>query len=109
MSTWWHGGKPVHGDELLPSTETGAGRSGDLDGVFVTPVRDLAATYAATAENGWLFEVEPVGEVRQDPGSMLPEGQSMVCDRARILRRFKLSRDEAARRRAAVGMFGEVR
>lgn len=94
---------------ILPPSETGRCRSGDdehVDVVFVAAERGLALTYAATC-NGWLYEVDPIGEVRQDPGSILAPGVSMMCDRARILRRWKPSRVEVDRRvalvRAAMG------
>ena len=99
---WWHGGPPIHGDEVVPPNESGLSRSGNpLDGVYITPERDLAATYASTCRNGWIYEVEPMGEIRQDDGSLLAPGQSMVCDRARIIRRFKPSNAEVAHRRRA--------
>ena len=94
MSRYWHGGPPVRGDMLLPPTETGYSRSGNDEAwVHVTPTRDLAATYAATC-HGWLYEVEPIGPLEQDPDSILPDGESLRCRAARILRRFRLSRAE---------------
>lgn len=97
--TFWHGGPTVRGDMLLPSTETGRYRSGDGPTdphVYITPSRSLAATYAATCR-GWVYEVEPVGDVEQVPGSILAPGQSLRCPAARIIRRFRLSRAESER------------
>jgi hypothetical protein len=75
----WHGGPTVRGDMLLPPTDTGRSRSGNDEAfVYVTPLRSLAATYAATCR-GWVYEVEPVGPVEPDPDSMLPPGQSLRC------------------------------
>lgn len=110
--TWWHGGPPIAGDELLPPTETGTARSGEVaPWIFVTSERSLALTYASTCD-GWLYEVDPVG-LEQDPGSMLPPGQSMRCQSARIIRRFRPSRMERERalravQRAATWLDGET-
>lgn len=107
--SWWHGGPRVVGNEIRPPLETGFCRSGGDDGefpdvVFVARERGLALTYAATCD-GWLYEVEPIGELRQDPLSILPEGDSMMCDRARILRRFRPSRAEV---QGIVNVFGHI-
>jgi hypothetical protein len=91
---YWHGGPPVVGDVLVPPTVSGYSRSGNDEAfVYVTASRSLAATYAATC-HGWLFEVEPIGPLEQDPDSVLADGESLRCPRARILRRFRLSRAE---------------
>jgi hypothetical protein len=106
--SWWHGGPRIRGDEILPSTLTGFDRSGsDLRYACITSERDLALTYACTC-NGWLYEVEPIGPVTQDPESMLEPGVSMVCGRARILRRFKPSRYEVDRRSAVVSEIARI-
>lgn len=90
--SWWHGGPRVEGDMLLPPSATGVCRSSDERGdfVFVAADRHLALQYAATC-NGWLYEVEPVGDLVQDPDSILPDGESMMCRSARIIRRYKPS------------------
>lgn len=97
MTTCWHGGPTVRGDMLLPPSSTGHCRSDPddhADGwVYITPLRSLASVYAATCR-GWVYEVEPIGEVEVDPGSALPAGQSLRCPAARIVRRFRLSRAE---------------
>lgn len=100
--SYWHGGPTVRGDMLLPPTDTGQSRSGNDEAyVWITPVRSLAETYAATCR-GWVFEVEPIGDVEQDPDSVLPPGQSLRCPAARIKRRFRLSRAECDRIAAVV-------
>ena len=107
---WWHGGPRITGDMVLPPAMTGSCRSGDEDhrqSVFITPDRGLATTYASTC-NGWVYEVAPEGDITQDPGSFLPPGTSMMCPRARIVRRFKPSRVEVERRRALVGLFAAL-
>lgn len=100
--TYWHGGPTVRGDMLQPPTITGRSTSGNDEAwVYVTPVRSLAETYAATCR-GWLYEVEPIGDVEQDPDSVLPAGQSLRCRTARIRRRYRLSRAECDRASAVV-------
>ena len=91
---YWHGGPRITGDRLLPGTVTGATRAGGVvPWVCLTPHRSLALTYAATCD-GWVYEVEPLGEVEQDPDSSLPPGDSLRCREARIVRRYKPSRAE---------------
>ena len=96
--TWWHGGPRIVGFRLDPPAVTGVCRSDaqDLDDpwVYISSSKGLATTYASSCTNGWLYEVEPVGEVSQDPGSILAAGTSMRCHSALILRRFKPSRAE---------------
>lgn len=100
--TWWHGGPSVKGDWILPPTETGKSRSGnDQPMVFITPLRSLALMYAASC-NGWLYEVQPEGEILADPDSVIYTSRSSMCSQARIIRRFKPSRVEVARYAAAV-------
>lgn len=101
---WWHGGPRVVGDWILPPYLTGKCRSGDSDFdrvVFITSERGLALNYAVTC-SGWLYEVEPMLPVVQDPGSILADGVSCMCESARILRRFRPSRAEMAARRFLV-------
>jgi hypothetical protein len=104
--TLWHGGPTVRGDMLLPPTDTGHCRSdpGNPDEwVYITPTRSLAETYAATCR-GWVYEVEPIGPIEPDPGSILPPGESLRCPAARIVRRFRLSRAECDRMAMVVRM-----
>jgi hypothetical protein len=95
----WHGGPRIIGDKVRPPIETGFARVTHGERwVYITPERGLALNYAATC-NGWLYEVEPIGPVEQDPDSILAPGDSLRCERARIIRRFKPSRAEVEERR----------
>jgi hypothetical protein len=97
VSALWHGGPAIKGDRVLPGSATGSTRAGGLDSwVYVTPLRSLALTYAITI-GGWLYQVEAVGPVEQDPGSVLEAGSSLRCREARILRRFRPSCQEVDR------------
>jgi len=98
--TWWHGGPRIEGEWVLPPYLTGRCRSGDHDFdrvVFISAERGLALNYAATC-NGWLYEVEPMLPIIQDPGSMLAPMVSAMCESARIVRRFRPSRQEIQER-----------
>lgn len=120
MSVWWHGGGRIHGDIVLPPAETGVSRCLDVEGVestevggvFITTERGLASSYAATTSDPWVYLVLPVGEILQDDLSGLPLGQSCFCERARILKRFRLSNVQVAEYRAAykamLRLVGEV-
>lgn len=101
---YWHGGDRIDGQHVLPPNATGVYRAEDPGSswVYVTPTRGLALTYACTCSNPWLYEVEPIGPVEQDPNSKLPAGESLRCEAARIVRRWKPSRAEVAQLDAAV-------
>lgn len=99
MTTFWHGGvRPANG-RLTPQTASRRGEAGD-GWVYVTTDRDLAATYAATLSGSWVMQVEPIGDVEPDPGSMLP--YSYRCRSAQVLRSYTLSRTEREARELAV-------
>ena len=105
--TYWHGGPRVEGNYLLPPALTGTIRVGTPDDnegrwVYVTPTQGLALTYASTIDDPWLYEVQALGKLEQDPTSKLPPGESLRCEAARIVRRFKPSRREVERRRQVV-------
>ena len=103
MTRYWHGGGRNPGEWLLPSTETGNERSGPGDGwVYVTPNRALAVNYSASTDSPWVYEVQPLGELEQDPESHLEPGQSMRCRKARILRRERPSANEVQRARSSL-------
>ena len=107
--TWWHGSGRIVGDLILPPSRTGVCRSGDdalQDVVFVARSRGLALSYASSTDNPWLYEVEPIGPLQQDPGSTLAAGESMMCVGARIVRRFKPSRAEVAAMRSVHRLTG---
>ena len=101
MTTYWHGGCYPADGILAPQPITRAGTAGD-GWVYIASDRDLAATYAATLPGSWVMEVEPIGEVEPDPGSML--GTSFRCRSARVVRRYTLSRTEREQRARVVGM-----
>lgn len=105
---WWHGGPRIEGDWILPPYLTGSCRSGDNQFnhvVFIASERGLALNYAITC-SGWLYEVEPMLPIVQDPGSILAPGVSCMCESARILRRFRPSRQERADRQFLVDALG---
>ena len=97
--TYWHGGIYPADGILAPQPITRAGTASD-GWVYVASDRNLAATYASTLPNSWLMEVEPIGPVEPDPGSMLHT--SWRCRSARVLRRYRLSNAERGRRLLAV-------
>lgn len=102
--TYWHGGGLIRGDWVEPPSVTGVQqKEGDPGFVYVTTRRSLAASYAAANPCPWLYEVEPVGGAVQNPGSILPVGVSLMCPRARIVRRFKPSKREVEELRSVVG------
>ncbi|PTL79185.1 hypothetical protein DAT35_36305 [Vitiosangium sp. GDMCC 1.1324] len=53
--------------------------------VYVTPEHKAAEVFAALFPGGgWVYRVEPEGELEADPGSTEP-GLSFACERARII------------------------
>lgn len=105
---YWHGGPRIVGDEITPPIEHGRARVCHGERwVYITPERGLALNYAVTC-HGWLYEVEPIGEIEQDPESILPLGASLRCPRARIIRRFKPSRVERDERAFLVAWVGGI-
>lgn len=100
---YWHGGGRIDGDLVLPAELTGQSRSGDV-GVHVTTDRGLAETYASTVEGtAWVYEVRPFGPIEPLP-STIP-GAPLVsyrCERARIIRRYTVSRARRTQLAAAV-------
>lgn len=105
----YHGGKPglKVGDKLLPPDQTGAqslhlyGSIGRNDMVYVTSDEVGARMFAAAHPSllGWLYEVQPDGDVYDDADYDEP-GVSFCCRSATILRVIKLS--PSARHRALV-------
>jgi hypothetical protein len=85
---WWHGGPSgrVVGDVLEPQPEAGT-RSGDPDGwVYLARDPHLALMYARSS-GGSLYEceVEPEQPIQQDPGSILPQWESVRVRRAIVV------------------------
>lgn len=95
MTTYWHGGSYPSGGVLTPQPVMRSGANSD-GWVYITTERDLAATYAATLPGSWVMEVEPIGAVEPDPGSILHT--SWRCRSARVVRRYSLSNRERATR-----------
>lgn len=105
---WWHGGGPVDGDMLLPSTVTGnAGKHrndvpplwpdplGRHNAVHVTDRRVIAAGYAALHDEPVVYRVAPVEWLALDP--YYPPTTWWACrtGSAVILERHAISRREA--------------
>lgn len=103
--TYWHGGRYPNDGILTPQPLARSGEAGD-GWVYVTTNRDLAATYAATLPGSWLMQVEPVGDVEPDPGSILD--YSMRCRSARVLRRYSIPATMRAERSRTVAALGGV-
>lgn len=98
MTTYYHGGRGglQKGNFILPPTITNAKSTAefgnhmcDRSKVYVTVEFTAAAMYAA-AVNGDVYEVEPVGALAEDPDCIEP-GFSFACERARILKRHRLT------------------
>ncbi|MET4696675.1 NAD(+)--rifampin ADP-ribosyltransferase [Endozoicomonas lisbonensis] len=96
---YWHGGKGgmKPGQMILPPSITGAKHMGefgnhhhDANQVYVTTQYGAALMYASGVKKGDVYEVEPIGELRTDPDCEHHE-LSFSCDKARIVRRYKLS------------------
>lgn len=95
--TYFHGGygQLKVGDLVLPPNQTkapslarfGARAVCDPSKVYVCAIMEGALLYACMhpSGHGKLYEVEPVGELREDPDSKM-EGFSFSCDRARVIR-----------------------
>lgn len=99
---YWHGGIRPKNGALTPQPMARSGAPGD-GYVYITTDRDLAATYAATLPGSWVMEVQPVGEVERDPGSVLTT--SFRCRSARVLRSYSISNAEREQRARAVRRF----
>lgn len=94
---YFHGGPPGLKSEILPPERTGAASTAQYgagavcrrDRVYLTTIPDAALIFAACAPSlapGWVYEVEPVGDVEPDPDYLGPAGESMSATRARIYR-----------------------
>lgn len=100
--TFWHGGTRIAGDFIEPPEVSGVSRSGD-EGVHITTERSLAETYAATVEGpAWIYEVEPLSEPVPVPPRIGGPTISYRCERARIIRRFTVSRHRRAQVHRAI-------
>jgi len=100
---YYHGGVPNLriGNMILPPTITGAASCSDFgansvhrrDRVYVCDRKEGAMLFAAghPSGNGCVYEVEPLGDLTQDPDVTDIDGFSYECERARVLRVFKLT------------------
>lgn len=105
---WYHGGRTGRqvGDVLVPQPRE-LTRCGDPDGwVYIASRQTLAATYASTCD-GLVYVVEPLGDVHQDPGSILPPWESARCRSARIVAIATLNPTEQNVRAAMVARVSE--
>lgn len=99
----YHGGRGgmKKGMFVLPPSVTGSklGQSTfgnhltDSTKVYVTNDLVAAYVYAAFIPDGDVYEVEPVGELEEDPDCNTP-GMSYACVRARITKRNRLSENQ---------------
>lgn len=114
MTRYFHGGAPGL-RMILPSSKTGAPSNADYgaegicrrDRVYIVTSFSAAAMYAALhpSGRGVVYEVEPIGALEPDPDFIPGEGceiQSLQCESARVLRKFKISRKDRARIAAVV-------
>lgn len=99
---FFHGGHPgmMKGQFVLPPSITRAkslaefgNNKCDTTKVYVTTSFLAATMYAATIKKGEVYEVEPIGELKHDP-DCIEEGLSFSCEKARITKRHKLSRNQ---------------
>lgn len=98
---FYHGGYGglCVGQSILPPSMTraastasyGAAAVCDRDKVYVTTDYDAALGFACAhpSGRGKLYEVEPVGDLEDDPDARKP-GYSFQCERARIAKVFRV-------------------
>lgn len=114
---YFHGGPAGLRGEILPPERTGAATTADYgaahvcrrDRVYLLTDPELAIVYAAGAISqrpGWVYEVEPVGDVEPDADWLGPEGASVCARRARIRRVHRRLTD--AERRAVRRQLAEL-
>ncbi len=110
MTTYFHGGVPGLrvGQYILPPCETGAFSVADCttapeaeqarleavhrrDRVYLATDRRIAMLWAALYpegtpdEGGWVYRVEPEGDVEPDPDYLADDGASVCAPRARVV------------------------
>lgn len=99
---YFHGGRPgmSRGQYVLPPSITGAkglaaygNHIAERCRIYVTPDYTAAAMYAASLPKGEIYLVEPLGELKADPDCSQP-GLSFSCERARVVKRFKLKPEQ---------------
>jgi hypothetical protein len=129
MTTYYHGGVIGLrvGQYILPPAETGAFSVADCasapeaeqaqiervhrkDRVYLATDKRIAMLWAAlyplgtAAEGGWVYRVEPEGEVEPDPDYLADDGKSVCAPRARVVGIVKTG----VPRRYAGPLIGEV-
>lgn len=99
---FFHGGigSMFPGEMLLPPIETGHKCASDYgaddvhnrERVYVTPLFEAAVMYAALYpdKHGVVYEVQPLGELEDDPDCDTP-GLSFAVPRAKVLRRIAIA------------------
>lgn len=112
MTTYWHGGHPglEVGDYILPPSETNTthtlleyGSIGRRDRVYLTTEFAGALFFACVhPDGGHVYEVEPEGELADDPDWFGTSGVSVECQRARIVRVIVPTRTQLVEGKRAV-------
>lgn len=102
MTTYWHGGRPGirRFGMILPSMFTGVlslaecGAAGVCrrDKVYVTTDFNAALMYAASVDDGVVYQCDPVGPIEPDPDCNAP-GLSFQCARAKVLKVIRPDRE----------------
>jgi rifampin ADP-ribosylating transferase len=118
-SRFFHGGPRGLrvGEYILPPSETGnrglhdygTGKVARFDRVYLTSNSLAARFFAAlypTSRGGCVYEVEPAGELVDDPDCTMG-GLSFECERARIVAVLPLSSSAVRRIRAQVAHLNE--
>jgi len=111
--SYYHGGPRgfQRGAMLLPPSITRSKSTTEImgkcvhrvDRVYVTTDINAALLYAAAFNRGVIYEVEPVGQIEEDPDCSMP-GLSFQCERARIKRIQKISDSVLSSAREVLGM-----
>lgn len=102
-TVYYHGGRAnlQRGAFLLPPTITKAASCSEFgaagvhrkDRVYITTSFDAAVMFAAGQRNGMVYQCEPIGAIEDDPDCSAT-GMSFQCERARITKVIKLSKNE---------------
>lgn len=110
MTAYFHGGVPGlrQGQYILPPCETGAFSVADCksapaaeqakieaihrrDRVYLTTDKRVAMLWAAlhpdgtATEGGWVYRVQPEGEIEPDPDYLPGDGVSVCAPRAKVI------------------------
>lgn len=105
---WYHGGPHIADTHIRSPRERGSTSGYDdagladhpdvldryeSDRVYLCSEFESAAMYASATATPWVYECEPIGELRDDPDftSDGPDSRSVSCNRALIVRRLRPS------------------